>query len=79
MAAFLDEVEALSWKLEEVDADGNCLYRCFALQIFGDTAKHLEVRAACCAYMAQNQTFFSHFIPDFEGTNMFSENSRNST
>merc|ERR1719474_2455082 len=66
MASFLKEVESKSWRLEVVDADGNCLYRCLGSEIYGDSGTYQKVRAECCEYMAQNQAFFSHFIPDFE-------------
>ena len=66
MNNFLKEIEQLNWKLVEVDADGNCLYRCFATQIYNDTHKHMLVRNDCCKYMRQNLEFFQNFIPDFE-------------
>jgi len=65
MTAFLKEVEAMGWFLEKVDADGNCLYRCFATQIYGDSNKQKMVRAECCRYMRANEQFFRNFIPDF--------------
>ena len=66
MANFLKEVEQLNWKLVEVDADGNCLYRCFGIEIYGDTERHMEVRNECCKYMRNHMNFFQNFIPDFE-------------
>eukprot|EP01084_Bolivina_argentea_P268935 456934_1 len=41
MNNFLCEVEKFNWKLIEVDGDGNCLYRCFAINIYNDTTKHM--------------------------------------
>merc|ERR1719229_1116822 len=66
MQSFLKEVETMGWSLEVVDADGNCLYRCFAAQIYGDTNQQSDVRAQCCQYMRSNEAFFRNFIPDFE-------------
>jgi len=66
MANFLAEVDKSHRKLVVVDADGNCLYRCFAMEIFGDTTKHMAVRDGCCKYMRDNMDFFQNFIPDFE-------------
>merc|ERR1712176_1208356 len=66
MDAFLKEVQAMNWKLVVVDADGNCLYRCFATEIYGDTNKQSFVREECCKYMRKNQDFFQNFIPDFD-------------
>jgi len=66
MDAFLKEVQAMNWKLVVVDADGNCLYRCFATEIYDDTDKQSFVREECCKYMRKNQDFFQNFIPDFD-------------
>jgi len=66
MASFLEEVKEKGLNLEVVDADGNCLYRCFATQIYGDTNLQSKVRAECCQYMRSNDKFFKNFIPDFE-------------
>jgi len=66
MASFLAEVQQMNWKLVVVDADGNCLYRCFATQIYGDTNKQSFVRHECCQYMRKNRKFFENFIPDFD-------------
>jgi len=66
MESFLKEVQELNWRLVEVDADGNCLYRCFGTEIYGDTGQHIKVRAECCKYMRENVDFFSNFIPDFD-------------
>merc|ERR1712176_1085998 len=66
MASFLAEVQQMNWKLVVVDADGNCLYRCFATEIYGDTNKQSSVRKECCQYMRANQDFFQNFIPDFD-------------
>merc|ERR1719361_3071656 len=66
MDAFLAEVQQMNWKLVVVDADGNCLYRCFATQIYGDTNKQSFVRHECCQYMRKNNKFFENFIVDFD-------------
>jgi hypothetical protein len=34
-----------------VSKDGNCLYRSFAHQIYGDFSRHEEIRGLCCQYM----------------------------
>eukprot|EP01084_Bolivina_argentea_P244400 409418_1 len=66
MENFLHEINKLSCKLIEVDADGNCLYRCFAINIYNDTMKHMLVRNECCKYMRNNREFFENFIPEFD-------------
>jgi len=66
MESFVKQVENLSWNLVIIDADGNCLYRCFALEIYGDANKHVKTRQECCEYIRDNQKFFENFIPDFD-------------
>ena len=66
MEAFVKGVKDLGWDLVEIDADGNCLYRCFATEIYGNTDEHLKVRAEGISYMKNNKKFFQNFILDFE-------------
>ena len=55
-------LEALGLKLHEVDADGNCLYRAVAHQIFGDAELHTAVRAAVCDYLADYLVVFQAYM-----------------
>jgi OTU domain-containing protein 5 len=50
--------------LEVIDEsrDGNCLFRCVAHQLFGDSELHMSVRALCVGYMKSNQDLFEVFI-----------------
>eukprot|EP00475_Leptophrys_vorax_P032632 TRINITY_DN5059_c0_g1_i1.p1 TRINITY_DN5059_c0_g1~~TRINITY_DN5059_c0_g1_i1.p1 ORF type:complete len:540 (-),score=172.54 TRINITY_DN5059_c0_g1_i1:380-1999(-) len=36
-----------------VSKDGNCLYRSFAHQVFGEISRYEEVRGMCCQYMVR--------------------------
>ena len=63
---FVAEIKKHGWNLKVEDGDGNCLFRCFATEIYGNTNKHGLVRWRCCGYLRKNQAFFENFIPDFE-------------
>uniref|UniRef100_A0A7S0CZY4 Deubiquitinating enzyme A n=1 Tax=Amorphochlora amoebiformis TaxID=1561963 RepID=A0A7S0CZY4_9EUKA len=57
-------VEMLKNGLEVVDmtADGNCLFRTFAHQIYGDQEKHMDVRRKCFDYLQAEEATFAHFV-----------------
>ena len=44
--------------------DGNCLFRAFAHQLYGNEDLHNIIRQKCMDYMEQNASFYSHFIAD---------------
>lgn len=48
----------------DCDADGNCLFRAVAHQIYGSVDRHAEVRAACMDYIERNASYFRTFIAD---------------
>mmetsp|Transcript_7754 Transcript_7754/g.11720 ORF Transcript_7754/g.11720 Transcript_7754/m.11720 type:complete len:568 (-) Transcript_7754:248-1951(-) len=50
-----------SCKIVVEAGDGNCLFRCFARQFYGDTRKHPKVRKLCCKHLASNTSFFKEF------------------
>jgi len=59
--------EKKGWKIIAVGADGACLFRAVAHQIFGDEEKHMIIREQVINYMKQNREHFSQFISeDFE-------------
>jgi len=49
-------------EIEEVDGDGNCLFRAISLQVYGDTTMHADVRQQCMDYMERDQEHFSQFV-----------------
>ena len=65
MEAFVRSVKDLGWDFVEIDEDGNCLYRCFATEIYGNANEHLKVRAEGIKYIKSNEKFFDNFMLDF--------------
>ena len=61
-ARFARALAAQGLDLHEVDADGNCLYRAVAHQIFGDAELYAVVRAAVCDYLAQYLVLFTPYM-----------------
>ena len=51
-------------QIQEVDGDGNCLFRAVALQVYGDASMHYEVRRRCMDFMNGDAEHFSQFIPE---------------
>merc|ERR1719412_3112078 len=62
-----DKLKEVKQELVQMEEDGNCLYRAFAYQIYGNAnTHHQKVRKECCDYIDENKAFFSLYIPDFE-------------
>jgi hypothetical protein len=53
-----------------MQADGNCLFRAIAHQVYGDEDRHAKLRAMCCDYMLKHQEDFMDF---FGGEQLFHE------
>jgi len=68
MVRFTAKLKQQDLEIREVAADGNCLYRGFAVCIYGREDEHERVRQECCEYMHQQRQFFENFIPDFDET-----------
>jgi len=68
MVRFSAKLKQQGLEIREVNADGNCLYRGFAVCIYGKEDEHERVRQECCQYMNQQREFFENFIPDFDET-----------
>jgi len=67
LAMAKEKLQNVGNKLVEMKEDGNCLYRAWAYQIYGDAEKyHDQVRKECCQYIYDNRGYFLHFIPDFD-------------
>jgi hypothetical protein len=47
-----------------MEKDGNCLFRSFAHQIYGDAEQHDQVRQACYDYMEMEEAHFAPFVED---------------
>jgi hypothetical protein len=39
--------------MKTMDADGHCLFRSVADQLYDDVERHFEIRAACCDYFVR--------------------------
>ncbi|ETO21090.1 hypothetical protein RFI_16114, partial [Reticulomyxa filosa] len=51
MQNFIQGLKDWKWELLTIEADGNCLYRSFAQEVYGDQKEHMKVRAECIEYM----------------------------
>jgi len=62
-----DLKERYDFEIQDIKGDGNCQFRCFAHQIYGDDEKHLTVRKMCCNHIGEHKEEFENFIcVDFE-------------
>eukprot|EP01031_Cornospumella_fuschlensis_P030715 gene30715-37114_t len=53
-------------RIEEMDGDGNCMFRCIGHQLYGDPERHLEVRKHVLDCVESHQEHFEAFIDDDE-------------
>lgn len=49
-------------KVVPMKADGNCLFRAIALQIYGDVEMHDSVRRSCMDFMEKDSSHFQPFV-----------------
>ena len=49
-------------KVFKIVDDGNCLFRSFAHQIYGDQSLHKIVRKKCCEYIAHHKQHFQIYL-----------------
>src|SRR3990167_4627662 len=59
---FDDMLGKLGLKLEDIDGDGNCLFRSISDQLSGNQDNHLKLRVLCCDYMEQEKDKLQHFL-----------------
>ena len=50
--------------LREIPGDGNCLFRAFSDQLYGEDARHAEIRADVVGYMRAHREDFEPFLVD---------------
>ena len=62
--AFVEGLKRRGLEIVEQDGDGNCLFRAVALQVYGDSAAHPEVRKLCCDFMAHDPDHFGEFVDE---------------
>lgn len=58
---FKDNIQK-EYCIYETEGDGNCLYRAFAHQLYGNENLYLMVKDAILDYIEIEENFFSHFI-----------------
>lgn len=63
---FNEMLELKALRLEDIEGDGNCLFRSVSDQLFGHENKHRDLRRACVEYMADNKDLLQHFIDEDE-------------
>lgn len=49
-------------KIEEMDSDGNCLFRAVAYQVYGDQDMCYFLRERCMEYVLASKDYFKDFI-----------------
>eukprot|EP00930_Biecheleria_cincta_P083403 TRINITY_DN72987_c0_g1_i1.p1 TRINITY_DN72987_c0_g1~~TRINITY_DN72987_c0_g1_i1.p1 ORF type:complete len:263 (+),score=27.03 TRINITY_DN72987_c0_g1_i1:200-988(+) len=57
-------LESFGGRSMEMEGDGNCQFRSFAFNLFGDQAHHGSVRKAAIAHIKKNSDFFRIFFED---------------
>lgn len=48
------QLKPMGLSVVKMDADGNCLFRSVADQLWGEAAEHQEVRERCCEHLLQH-------------------------
>ena len=56
--------DKFGYEVVNMTADGNCLFRGFAHQIYFDQDRHMEVREMCLDYLTREKETFEMFIAD---------------
>jgi len=59
---FKNDLISVGYKIKDIMGDGNCLYRAFADQIYGDEENFRIVKNKCLDYIIIEREFFSQFI-----------------
>ena len=54
----------LGLALREVPGDGNCLFRALSDQLYGEDARHAEIRTDVVDYIRSNREDFEPFLVD---------------
>lgn len=57
-------LESFEGRTMEMEGDGNCQFRSFAFNLFGDQAHHAAVRKAAVAHIKKNSDFYRIFFED---------------
>lgn len=49
-------------RLEDIEGDGNCLFRSVSDQLFGNQNRHLDLRRVCASFMSEEKDRLQHFL-----------------
>jgi OTU domain-containing protein 3 len=63
---FADSLRNDGFQINIMDGDGNCLFRSISDQLYGDFARHMEIRQNIMDYILQNESHFRLFMEDDE-------------
>lgn len=59
---FDDMLKTKCLKLEDIDGDGNCLFRAVSDQLFGNQNRHVDLRLRCAEFMGAEKDRLQHFL-----------------
>ena len=59
---FREEIKTIEFKIKDIKSDGNCLYRAFSDQVYGNENLFGIVKAKCLDYLELEKEFFGQFI-----------------
>ncbi len=63
-AMFRAELSRRAWRVAEVRADGNCLFRAIAYAAWGEEDLHGTLRARVMDYVVEERDYFSQFVAE---------------
>ena len=55
-------LKKMGLRIIKIAADGNCLFRAVAHQLYVDVTRHIDLRKECCEYMLVHRTHFCNFV-----------------
>ena len=61
-AAFNELLLPSSTCLQDIEGDGNCLFRAISDQLFGHQHKYKDLRWMCCDYMKDNKELLQYYL-----------------
>ncbi|CAI7752004.1 unnamed protein product, partial [Closterium sp. NIES-54] len=62
-----EQLRVLGLCIREASADGNCFFRAVSDHVFGNQAKHVELRQQVVDYIEEHETDFAPFVEDDMG------------
>lgn len=59
-----EELDKIGLRIVAIGADGNCLFRAFSHQIYGEEDHFKFIRKKCMEYLDLERDYFSAFLPE---------------